>query len=166
MSGACSYASLKRHHPVDGYSRLAPLVPTNRQTNPNRRGSKDVTPPPAADPIRSRLQPHSILHSTIENGGSARGPKPGSHPGSVIRRCRQVPGGSSQRLDNNLTPEVYHTPQSPQVGRSGRQHPHATSAHDDAVPACETTLSLVSISRYLWQMVIMDWGGSLRPQPC
>ena len=32
-------------------------------------------------------------------------PKGGSHPGSVIRRCRQVPGGSSQRLDNNLTPE-------------------------------------------------------------
>ena len=93
-------------------------------------------------------------------------PKGGSHPGSVIRRCRQVPGGSSQRLDNNLTPEVYHTPQSPQVGRSGRQHPHATSAHDDAVPACETTLSLVSISRYLGQMVIMDWGGSLRPQRC
>ena len=30
----------------------------------------------------------------------------------------------------------------------------------------ETTLSLVSISRHLWQMVIMDWGGSLRPRRC
>ena len=42
--------------------------------------------------------------------------KGGSHPGSVIRRCRQVPGGSRQRPDNNLTPEVYHTPQSPPGG--------------------------------------------------
>ena len=92
-----------------------------------------------------------------------RGPqKGGSHPGSVIRRCRQVPGGSSQRLDNNLTPEVYHTPQSPQVGRSGRQHPHATSAHDDAVPACKTTLSLVSISRHLWYGWITATAAVLR----
>ena len=64
----------------------------------------------------SRTTPRTDFELAVVCHREYGAPKGGSHPGSVIRRCRQVPGGSSQRLDNNLTPEVYHTPQSPPGG--------------------------------------------------
>ena len=99
----------------------------------------------------------------IVNRGPQRGEPPRIGNPSVSPSAWRVESAASATI---LPPRSTTRPRAPQVGRSGRQHPHATSAHDDAVPACETTLSLVSISRHLWQMVIMDWGGSLRPRPC
>ncbi len=110
-----------------------------------------------------RFRAGASLSEYSEYGAPNGGEPPRIGNPSVSPSAWRVESAASATI---LPPRSTTRPRAPQVGRSGRQHPHATSAHDVAVPACETTLSLVSISRHLWQMVIMDWGGSLRPRRC